>query len=47
MCREAGMFAIRDRRRVVTEGDFLRAVDKVTKDYRRFSATAKYLAMST
>ncbi|CAA6662753.1 unnamed protein product [Spirodela intermedia] len=34
-----GMFAIRARRKTVTEKDFLQAVDKVIKGYQRFSAT--------
>ena len=42
MCREAGMFAIRSRRKTVSERDFLDAVDKVIRGYKRFSAVAKY-----
>jgi len=37
------MFAIRDRRKVVTEKDFLDAVNKVIKQYAKFSATPKYM----
>lgn len=40
---EAGMFAIRERRKVATETDFIKAVDKVVKQGGRFSATPKYL----
>ena len=43
VCTEAGMFAIRARRKVVTEKDFLDAVNKVIKGYKRFSATPKYM----
>lgn len=38
------MYAIRSRRHCVTEGDFLAAVNKVLKDFQRFSATPKYMA---
>ncbi|EDR24175.1 26S protease regulatory subunit, putative [Entamoeba dispar SAW760] len=44
VCTEAGMFAIRARRKVVTERDFLDAIEKVIKGYQKFSATPKYLA---
>lgn len=43
VCTEAGMFAIRERRKVATENDFIKAVDKVVKGYAKFSATPKYL----
>ncbi|KAL9178991.1 hypothetical protein ACHAXT_011964 [Thalassiosira profunda] len=43
VCTEAGMFAIRARRRSVSEKDFLDSVNKVVKGYKRFSATPKYL----
>lgn len=43
VCTEAGMFAIRSRRKVATEKDFLEAVNKVVKGYQKFSATPKYL----
>lgn len=43
VCTEAGMFAIRARRKVVTEKDFLMAVDKVIKGYAKFSSTPRYL----
>lgn len=44
VCTEAGMFAIRARRKVATEQDFLDAVSKVIKSYAKFSATPKYMA---
>jgi len=43
VCTEAGMFAIRGRRKSVTEKDLLDAVDKVIKGYAKFSATQKYM----
>ncbi|KAI5174649.1 26S proteasome regulatory subunit T1 [Pancytospora epiphaga] len=43
VCIEAGMFAIRDRRKVATENDFFRAVDKVIKEGAKFSSTPRYL----
>ncbi|KCZ75549.1 26S protease regulatory subunit 7, partial [Anncaliia algerae PRA109] len=43
VCTEAGMFAIRDRRKLATENDFINAVEKVVKGYAKFSATPKYL----
>lgn len=43
VCIEAGMFAIRERRKVATEGDFFKAVDKVIKEGARFSSTPRYL----
>uniref|UniRef100_A0A6T6AW85 AAA+ ATPase domain-containing protein n=1 Tax=Compsopogon caeruleus TaxID=31354 RepID=A0A6T6AW85_9RHOD len=43
VCTEAGMFAIRARRKTVTEKDFLDAVGKVIKGYAKFSATPKYM----
>lgn len=43
VCTEAGMFAIRSRRKAVTEKDMLDAVEKVIKGYSKFSATPKYL----
>ncbi|CAL9215320.1 unnamed protein product [Arabidopsis halleri] len=42
VCTEAGMFAIRARRKTVTETDFLDAVTKVMKSYHKFSATLTY-----
>jgi len=43
VCTEAGMFAIRQRRKAVTEKDMLDAVQKVIKGYAKFSATPKYM----
>ena len=43
VCTEAGMFAIRARRKTVTEKDFLDAIAKVIKGYAKFSATPKYM----
>jgi 26S proteasome regulatory subunit T1 len=43
VCTEAGMFAIRARRKVATEKDYLDAVNKVIKAYAKFSSTPKYL----
>ena len=42
-CTEAGMFAIRARRKSVTEQDMLDAINKVIKGYKKFSATPKYM----
>lgn len=39
VCTEAGMYAIRQRRKTVNEKDFLDAVQKVIKGYSKFSAT--------
>lgn len=43
VCTEAGMFAIRARRKVATEQDFLDSVNKVIKAYAKFSSTPKYM----
>eukprot|EP01089_Gocevia_fonbrunei_P007027 TRINITY_DN1804_c0_g2_i1.p1 TRINITY_DN1804_c0_g2~~TRINITY_DN1804_c0_g2_i1.p1 ORF type:complete len:362 (-),score=92.90 TRINITY_DN1804_c0_g2_i1:60-1145(-) len=43
VCTEAGMFAVRARRKTVTEQDFLDAINKVIKQYAKFSATPKYM----
>ena len=43
VCTEAGMFAIRARRKAISEKDMLDAVDKVIKGYAKFSSTHKYL----
>lgn len=37
------MFAIRARRKIATEKDFLEAVNKVIKSYAKFSATPRYM----
>jgi len=43
VCTEAGMFAIRARRKTVLERDYLDAINKVIKAYAKFSATPKYM----
>uniref|UniRef100_A0A914H3L4 26S proteasome regulatory subunit 7 n=2 Tax=Globodera TaxID=31242 RepID=A0A914H3L4_GLORO len=43
VCTEAGMFALRARRRFITEQDFLNAVQKVVKGYAKFSSTPAYM----
>lgn len=43
VCTEAGMFAIRARRKTISEKDLLDAVEKVIKGYSKFSSTHKYL----
>jgi len=43
VCTEAGMFAIRARRKSVSEKDLLKAIKKVIKGYKKFSSTAKYM----
>ncbi len=43
VCTEAGMFAIRARRKAVSEKDFLDAVQKVIKGYAKFSSTPTYM----
>merc|ERR1712178_450632 len=43
VCTEAGMFAIRARRKSITEKDFLDSVEKVIKGYQKFSSTPKYM----
>lgn len=42
VCTEAGMFAIRQRRKVANEKDFLDAVEKVIKGGSKFSSTGLY-----
>ena len=44
VCTEAGMFAIRQRRKTVSEKDFLDAVNKVIKGFKKFS-DAQYINM--
>jgi 26S proteasome regulatory subunit T1 len=41
VCTEAGMYAIRARRKQITEKDMLDAINKVIKGYAKFSATPK------
>jgi len=43
VCTEAGMFAIRARRKTVIEKDFLDSIQKVIKSYAKFNATPKYM----
>lgn len=43
VCTEAGMFAIRARRKAITEKDFLDSINKVIKGYQKFSSTPKYM----
>lgn len=43
VCTEAGMFAIRARRKSISEKDLIEAINKVIKGYKKFSATAKYM----
>ena len=43
VCTEAGMFAIRGRRKSITEKDFLDSIEKVIKGYQKFSSTPKYM----
>jgi 26S proteasome regulatory subunit T1 len=43
VCTEAGMFAIRARRKSASEKDFLDSVNKVIKGYQKFSSTPKYM----
>ena len=43
VCIESGMFAIRARRKTITEKDLLDSIEKVIKGYSKFSANKKYL----
>ena len=43
VCTEAGMFAIRARRKAITEKDLMDAIDKVIKGYSKFSSLNKYM----
>jgi 26S proteasome regulatory subunit T1 len=43
ICTEAGMFAIRKNKIIVSENDFLKAINKVIKKYAKFNATPKYI----
>lgn len=43
VCTEAGMYAIRARRKSVSEKDFLDSINKVIKGYQKFSSTPKYM----
>jgi 26S proteasome regulatory subunit T1 len=42
VCTEAGMYAIRARRKTVSEKDLLEAINKVITGYRKFNSLAKY-----
>jgi 26S proteasome regulatory subunit T1 len=39
VCTEAGMFAIRARRKSISEKDLMESIEKVIKGYSKFSAT--------
>merc|ERR1719188_400429 len=43
VCTEAGMFAIRERKKTITEKRMLDSIEKVIREYKRFSATPKYM----
>jgi 26S proteasome regulatory subunit T1 len=43
VCTEAGMFAIRARRKSISEKDLIASIDKVIKGYSKFSSTQKYM----
>jgi len=43
VCTEAGMFAIRSRKKSISEKDLLDAIEKVIKGYMKFSATQRYM----
>merc|ERR1711998_361592 len=43
VCTEAGMYAIRARRKSIAEKDLIDAINKVIKGYSKFSATPKYM----
>eukprot|EP00750_Incisomonas_marina_P015156 INCI181.1.p1 GENE.INCI181.1~~INCI181.1.p1 ORF type:complete len:426 (-),score=82.13 INCI181.1:151-1428(-) len=43
VCTEAGMYAIRARRKSVSEQDMMEAIEKVIKGYKKFSSTTKYM----
>ena len=43
VCTEAGMFAIRQRRKSIAEKDLMDSIEKVIKGYSKFSATQKYM----
>ena len=43
VCTEAGMFAIRARRKTIVEKDLIDAVNKVVKGNSKFSATPMYM----
>lgn len=43
VCTEAGMYAIRARRKAISEKDLLDSIEKVIKGYSKFSSTQKYM----
>jgi len=43
VCTEAGMFAIRARKKSISEKDLMDSIEKVIKGYSKFSATQKYM----
>merc|ERR1719183_2652389 len=43
VCTEAGMYAIRARRKVISERDMIEAINKVIKGYAKFSTAGKYM----
>merc|ERR1719464_682584 len=43
VCTEGGMFAIRERKKTITEKHLLDAIEKVIREYKRFSSTPKYM----
>jgi 26S proteasome regulatory subunit T1 len=43
VCTEAGMFAIRARRKSISEKDLLDSINKVIRSYKKFSSTPKYM----
>ncbi|CAJ1342926.1 unnamed protein product [Effrenium voratum] len=43
VCTEAGMYAIRARRKSISEKDLIDAINKVIKGYSKFSSTPKYM----
>ena len=40
---EAGMYCLRDRRKMITEADYLKAIKKVMQGQSKFSATSLYM----
>ncbi len=46
VCIEAGMYAIRARRKTINEKDLLEAVEKVIKGYSKFSSNKKYMVFN-
>lgn len=44
VCTEAGMYAVRAKRKSISEKDLIDAVNKVVKGYKKFSSASKYMA---